>query len=160
MEQKRTEKERQKRQKQEEKEAEKRKKEEEKRKKEEEKEAEKRKKEEDKRKKEEEKEAEKRKKEEEKRKKEEEKEAEKRREEEKEKRKMMRTSQAFTSFFTSKRSSITKSDDQPSSGAVTLAFPPFQVMPLIHSWTLYENIQLQLEPMEKLLANSCREIHL
>ena len=93
--------------------------------KEEEKETERKKKEEERKNKEEEKEAEKRRKEEEKKRKEEEKEAERRKEEEKEKRKKERASQAFTSFFTQRKSS-TKIDSD-SAKDVVLAFPPFQV---------------------------------
>ena len=119
-------KEEEKKRKEEEKEAEKKKKEEEKKRKEEEKEAEKKKKEEEKKRKEEEKEAEKKRKEEEKKKKEEEKENEKKKKEEEEKKKKDRLSQVFTSFFTQKKTTPAKNDENLSTNN-TLAFPPFQV---------------------------------
>lgn len=93
------EKDRIKKEKEEEKEAEKRRKEEEKRKKEEEREADKKRKEDEKRRKEEEKEAEKKRKEEEKRRKEEEKEAEKKKKEEDERKKKERLSQGMLALY-------------------------------------------------------------
>ena len=134
----RKEKEEEKKKKDEEREAEKKKKEEEKKKKEEEKEAEKKRKEEEKKKKEEEKEAEKKRKEEEKKRKEEEKENDKKKKEDEERRKKERLSQVFTNFFTQKKTTPAKNEDQPSlntSLTCILAFPPFQVS--FHSKDLF-----------------------